>query len=170
MPSSFLRTLASGRIQHTGESYRSALVEVQTLPASWPIPDPAEAAQAALESEFLEIIGHCPKDRWRPRMLPFAIRWVTPRSHELVVCIHREFLPDIIRDLMPTWALEEEKEGAVCNLYGIPGLRPRIRKGKVVLSRPGLAGRIVIAGPAADWKKATLVAAELCGVSTASEN
>jgi transposase InsO family protein len=74
-----------------------------------PIPPAGDIRQAALESDFLEVIGKCPKDRWRPRIRPFGIKSVTPRPDALIVRIAREYLPDIIRDIAPAWPAEEER-------------------------------------------------------------
>jgi hypothetical protein len=158
------RALCAGRMAQTGESHNQALDELRRIPAGTPpIPEAADTDQAFLESCFLEEIGRCHKDRWRPRMLPFAVRSVTPRPHELVVRVPKEFLPDIIRGIMPSWSAEEEMTGAFSQVYGIPGLRARLWPGRVLLSRPGLAGRITIAASAGRWRKAARIAADLGG-------
>jgi hypothetical protein len=162
MPSTLLMALARGRSARTGESCRHALNEIRLLqPGTPPIPPAADMDQAALESDFLEVIGRCPKDRWRPRMRPFGIKSVTPRPDALTVRIAAEFLPDIIRDIAPAWRAEEEKDGEVVSMSGIPGLRALHRRGRTVLTRPGVPGRIVIPVPADRWRKAVMVAAEL---------
>jgi hypothetical protein len=94
-------------------------------------------------------------------MLPFAIRSVTPRPRELIVRIPKEFLPDIIRDIMPGWFAEDEDSGP--EVYGIPGLRAQFHWGRIILNRPGFAGRISIPAPAGRWRKAALIATDLWG-------
>lgn len=144
MPSTLLMALARGRAARTGESCRHALNEIRLLqPGTPPIPPAADVHQAALESDFLEVIGKCPKDRWRPRMRPFGIKSVTPRPDGLTVRIAAEFLPDIIRDIAPAWRAEEEKDGEIVNMSGIPGLRALHRRGRTVLTRPGVPGRTI---------------------------
>jgi hypothetical protein len=114
--------LARGRSARTRESSHHALNEIRLLqPGTPPIPPATDVHQAALESDFLEVIGRCPKDRWRPRMRPFGIKSVTPRPDALIVRIAAEFLPDIIRDVAPAWRAEEEKDGEIVNMSGIPG-------------------------------------------------
>jgi hypothetical protein len=162
MPSTLLMALARGRSARTGESSRHELNEIRLLqPGTPPIPSAADVHQAALESDFLEVIGRCPKDRWRPRMRPFGIKSVTPRPDALTVRIAAEFLPDIIHDIAPAWRAEEEKDGEIINMSGIPGIRALHRRGRTVLTRPGIPGRIVIPVPADRWRKAVMVAAEL---------
>ena len=164
MPSTLLTALARGRSARTGESCRDALNEIRLLqPGTPPIPSAANMHQAALESDFLEAIGKCPKDRWRPRMRPFAIKSVTPRPDALIVRIAAKYLPDIVRDIAPAWRPEEVKDGEVVNMSGIPGLRAFHKRGHTVLSRPGVPGRIIIPVPADRWRKAVLVAADLWG-------
>jgi hypothetical protein len=97
--------------------------------------------------------GSCPR--------PFGIKSVTPRPDALTVRIAAEFLPDIISDIAPVWRAEEEKDGEIINMSGIPGLRALHRRGRTVLTRPGIPGRIVIPVPADRWRKAVMVAAEL---------
>jgi hypothetical protein len=46
-------------------------------------------------------------------------------------------------------------------MYGIPGLRARHKRGRTVLSRPGIHGRIIIPVTADRWHKAVMVAAAL---------
>jgi|HubBroStandDraft_3_1064219.scaffolds.fasta_scaffold426411_2 hypothetical protein len=94
MPSPLLRKLCTGRMLQTGEGRNRALDELRRLPSQTRPISEADEDQALLESEFLEVIGRCSKDRWRPRMLPFTIRSVAPRPHELIVRIAEEFLPD----------------------------------------------------------------------------
>src|ERR1035437_6984263 len=48
-------------------------------------------------------------------------------------------------------------------MYGIPGLRAWHKRGRTVLSRPGIPGRIIIPVTAERWHKAVMVAAELGG-------
>jgi hypothetical protein len=159
MPSSTLDALCQGRIAYTGESWECALTELRDAPHGTPIPDAASTGQAALESDFLEVIGRCDKDRWEPYMLPFAVTSVTPRPDELVVRIPREYLPDIICDLMPLWLNDEDET----EVSGIPGLRAEVRRDAVRLHRPGLPGCISIPCPAQQWHKAVTVAADLLG-------
>lgn len=90
-------------------------------------------------------------------MLPFAVRSVTPRPNELVVRIPKDYLPDIIREVMPKWFAEDGE------LDGIPGLRARFCRGVIILRRPGLAGRISIPSTADRWRKALMIAASMCG-------
>lgn len=164
MPTPVLRALCTGRMTQTGESHNQAIVEIRRIPAgALPIPEAAHTDQAFLESCFLEAIGQCPKDRWRPRLLPFAVRSVTPRPDELIVRVPAEFLPDIIGGIMPSWAAADEEAGTVSQVHGIPGLRARHQQGRVVLTRPGLTGRISIPAPAGRWRKAALIAADLGG-------
>lgn len=163
MPTPQFRALCTGRMIQTGECRNLALDELRKLPAGAPpIPEAADEDQAYLESEFLEVIGRCSKDLWRPRMLPFGVRSVTPRPRELVVSIPKEFLPDIIRGIMPSWSAEdEERTGSICQIYGIPGLRAQFQWGRIILSRPGFTGRISIPASADRWRKAALIAADL---------
>jgi hypothetical protein len=168
MPNTVFRALCAGRMAQTGESHNQALDELRRIPAGTPpIPEAADADQAFLESCFLEAIGRCEKDRWRPRMLPFAVKSVTPRPHELVVRVSGAFLPDIIRGIMPSWPAEDEMTGTVSQIYGIPGLRAQLHQERVVLSRPGFAGRISIPVPAGRWRKASRIAADLGGADGA---
>ena len=162
MPSSVLRALCTGRMLQTGEGRNQALDELRQLPPrTAPIPEAADEDQAFLESEFLEVIGRCSKDRWRPHMLPFAIRSVTPRPHELIVRVADEFLPDIIRGIMPAWLAEDED--AEPQVGGIPGLRAHYRWGRIILKRPGFTGSISIPSPSGRWRKAVLVVSDLLG-------
>lgn len=83
-------------------------------------------------------------------MLPFAVRFVTPRPHELIVRVPKPYLPAVLREVLPAWlAAEEDGTGAPgCEVYGIPGLRARLTRGQLILARPGLPGRIIIPSPA----------------------
>jgi hypothetical protein len=162
MPSSLLRALCIGRMLQTGEGHNQALDELRQIPPhTAPIPEAADEDQAFLESEFLEVIGRCSKDRWRPHMLPFGIRSVTPRPRELIVRVPKEFLPDIIRSVMPAWLAEDEDSDP--EVSGIPGLRAQYRWGRIILKRPGFTGCIVIPSPSSRWRKAVLVVADLLG-------
>jgi hypothetical protein len=163
MPVSLLRRLCAGRMLYTGEHHGRALGELRRQQAgSPPIPDAAGDGQPILEALFLEVLGRCSKDRWQPYMLPFAVRSVTPRPHELIVRVPKQYLPDILREALPAWPAGEE-DGAGepgCQVYGIPGLRARLSRGQVILARPGLPGRIIIPAPADRARKAALIAAD----------
>lgn len=166
MSVSLLRRLCAGRMLYTGEDHGRALGELRRQRAgSPPIPDAADDGQAVLESLFLEVIGRCRKDRWQPYMLPFAVRSVTPRPHELIVRVPKQYLPDVLREVLPAWpAADEDGTGEPgCQVYGIPGLRARLTRGQVILARPGLPGRIIIPSPADRARKAALIAVDMHG-------
>jgi hypothetical protein len=98
MGTSLFDALCAGRMAQTGERQNTVVSEIRRMPSDGPpIPEAASADQAFLESCFLEAIGHCGKDRWRPHMLPFAVSSVTPRPDDLIVRIPREYLPDVLR-------------------------------------------------------------------------
>lgn len=165
MPTTLPQRLASGRAAQTGETPQQALDGLRTLdPGTPPIPDAATADQAFLESEFLELLGRCDWDRWRLRMLPFTVRSVTPRPHEVIIRIPGEFLPDVIREVMPSWVADEAVQDSP-EVHGIAGLRARYDRGRgmATLHRPGFPGRIAIPAPLGLWRRAALVAADLCG-------
>jgi hypothetical protein len=87
-----------------------------------------------------------------------------------VVHVPKEFLPDIVREVMPRWAVEEQSPenagesaaGSVHQLGGIRGLRARFERGRIIMSRPGFGGRICIPAPAERWRKAVLIASAGC--------
>ena len=47
---------------------------------------------------------------------------VTPRRHELIVRVAKEFLPDIIGDVLPSWLAEDDGQEPVSDIGGNPGL------------------------------------------------
>jgi hypothetical protein len=155
MRSSLLRALCTGRIQQTCEGRNLALDELRKLPPRVPFPEAATLGQASLESDFLEAIGRCDIDRWQPYLLPYVISSVTPRPHELVVRIPGEYLPDVIRAIMPHWL---DGDGEV---YGIPGLRASSGRDAVALHRPGRSGQLTIPCPPGRWRRAVGVAADM---------
>ena len=147
----------------TGETAQQALEGLRRLkPGLPPIPDAASDDQAFLEATFLEGIGRCDVDRWMRHMVPFAVRSVTPFADELIVRTPLDFLPDILRQVMPCWATDEESDD-YAEVHGIAGLRGRHARDRIVLERPGLPGRIAIPATRNQWRKAALVAADMCG-------
>jgi hypothetical protein len=163
MPVTTLQRLAAGRAAHTGETYQQALTGLRQLkPGTPPVPDAGSQDQAFLESCVLERLGRCDKDRWRYYMLPFAVRSVTPHPDEIVIRIPAEFLPDVLREILPGWPAEHDDRDTP-EVYGIPGLRARHEQGRIVLARPGFPGRVAIPASRDRWRKAALVAADLNG-------
>jgi hypothetical protein len=152
MPNTRSHRACAGRAAQTGETFQQSFEALGRLsPEAPPIPDPAGEDQAFLESRFLESIGRCDVDRWRPRMLPFSVRSVTPLPDELLVRVPLKFLPDILRQVMPFWSTDEEEDGHP-EVYGIAGLRGCYERGRLILTRPGLPGRIAIPGTSSQWQ------------------
>jgi hypothetical protein len=164
MPLTVPHRLLAGRTAQTGERPRQALDELRQLgPGVPPVPDAATGDQAFLEAQVLERLGRWNPDRWRRQMQPFGIRSVSPRSHEIVLRVPAEFLPDIIRAIMPRWLAEDEASDEQPEISGIPGLRARYEQGQGILGRPGFPGRIAIPATPGLWRKAVRVAAALYG-------
>ena len=163
MPNTRAARVRAGRAALTGETAQQALEGLRRLkPGLPPVPDAASDDQAFLEAMFLEAIGRCDVDRWERYMVPFAVRSVTPFPDELIVRPPLDFLPDILRQVMPCWAADEESDGDT-QVHGIAGLRGRHARDRIILARPGFPGRIAIPVTRNQWRKAALVAADMCG-------
>jgi hypothetical protein len=163
MPSTLLHRLCVGRAAQTGETpeqARAALLRLE--PGTPPIPDAASEDQAFLESLFLEKLGRCRLHGWWSPSVPFMVSSVTPLPDELTVRVPAVFLPDLIFDIMPRWAVEDGDQDAA-EVSGIAGLRALHERGRIVLARPGFRGRIVIPVRPNMWRKVCDVAIDLHG-------
>jgi hypothetical protein len=161
MPSTLFRRHYTGRAAQTGETSQQARAALLRFdPGTPPIPDAATVDQAFLESLFLEKLGRCRHHQWWTPSVPFMVKSVTPLIDEIVVRIPPVFLPDVICDVMPHWAAEDDGEEDI-EVYGIAGLRARHERGRIVIARLGIPGRIVIPVRPNVWRKACLVAAEV---------
>lgn len=159
MPITKPGSLAKGRADLTGETRQQVQTELRRLGEGRPpLPDAENQDQASLEADILLLLGRCRYQRhWHPGV-PFMVSSVTPRSDRLVLRVQDDYLPDVIRDILPSWA--EEKNPAN-NLSGIAGLRFRCDYDRVTLARLGRPGRIVIPVKRWAWDKACAVAMEL---------
>lgn len=163
MPSTLLHRLCIGRAAQTGETPEQARAALLRLgPGTPPIPDAASEDQEFLESLFLEKLGRCRLHGWSSPSVPFMVSSVTPLPDELTVRVPAVFLPDLIFDIMPRWAVEDGDQDAP-DVSGIAGLRALPERGRIVLFRPGFQGRIVIPVRPNMWRKACLVATDLNG-------
>lgn len=157
MPITRMGALTEGRADLTGETRQQAQTELRRLGSRTPaIPDAISRGQAPLEARVLLLLGKCLYQRsWHPGV-PFMVSSVTPKPDQLILRIRDDYLPDIIQDILPSYA--EEGKNWMNNLTGIPGLRFRCGHDRVTLSRVGQAGYIVIPVKQLVWKKACAVA------------
>lgn len=154
--------VAHRRSLFTREGYQHAIEALGRAGGGRPIPV-AYADQAAFEALFLERVGEVDLDLWEPTVLPFGISWVSPYPDSIDVGVPRRYLPDIIRQIIPTVFAEDTYQvgpecGDVLEVQGIPGLRFRYEAGHVVLYRPGRPGRIRIPAKEITWRKALWIA------------
>ncbi|MGW4823222.1 hypothetical protein ACWEP4_30685 [Streptomyces sp. NPDC004227] len=76
----------------------------------------------------------------------FGVRHVTPRSHELDVRVDPKALTDLLAALV-------RHDSQVQASYGVPGLRYRLGRQRLVLLQPGRTGRIILSGvPQPVWE------------------
>ena len=156
MARSPIRPLAIRRRSLTGETYQQAHRALsELLPGTAPIPA-ATPDLAALEALVLDRIGSCDLDLWHPGVLPFEITSITPRPDRLTMRVPRAFLPDIIRQIMPTITDEHGEP----NVGGVIGLRVTPKRGIARLRRPGLPGLIEIPATRSDWDRAVKIATD----------
>ncbi|MFI6883776.1 hypothetical protein [Streptosporangium canum] len=131
----------------TGQSHQHALMSLKRDRGQGAAPIPvAPIWQAAFEALLLERIGEWDPDFWCPGVLPFGITWVDPSPYDLTIAIPRRYLPDLIRQLIPTidygqWHRPRDDD---FEFHGVPGLRFRYENCYIVLYRPGQPARVKI--------------------------
>jgi hypothetical protein len=140
---------------HSAESLRRDGRHLGAIPRAVP-------HQAFLEALALERIGDWKPDLWRPDILGFGLTWVDPAPDAIGLGIPTRFLPDIAATLIPVSTRDElagPLDGRSAQIYGIPGLRYRQDGDTVILTIPGITGRIDISLASPDlWEKAHLIA------------
>ncbi|WP_424892176.1 hypothetical protein [Streptomyces sp. XH2] len=152
MPNDVFRDRARLRIQSTGEPHATAKSELRAFDANAPvIPPAADPQQALFEAQvFARLVrafgGLVPASV--SAVGRFGLRHVSPRPNELEVRVDPEALPDVLGVLAG-------HNSPVMASYGVPGLRCRYERRRLMLRQPGLCGRIVLAPvPQPAWAKA----------------
>jgi hypothetical protein len=86
---------------------------------------------------------------------------VVPKPDELTIRIPEKYLPDVIRDVLPYWVVEDD--GSMSDVYDIAGLRYHHEHGRVILTRLGKPGQVSIPVKPGTWDKACRVAVDSLG-------
>ncbi|WP_274036269.1 hypothetical protein [Streptomyces sp. MMBL 11-1] len=152
MSNDVLKSRARVRMQYTNEPYATARAELAAVGVDAPlIPPAATEEQMLFEAQVFA--------RWVrafgsvvPASLSAAGRFgllhVTPRSHELDVRVDPKALTDLLAALV-------RHDSQIMASYGVPGLRFRHERQRLVLLQPGSEGRIILSGvPRPVWKVA----------------
>ncbi|WP_182907604.1 hypothetical protein [Microbispora sp. H13382] len=136
---------ARKRALYTGQAHQHALKSLRRdqRKGCGPIPV-ATTAQAALEALILERIGEWSPVFWSPFVLAYGIAWVDPSPEDLIVGIPVQYLPDLIRELIPKLHTSGPSANDDIEIQGIAGLRFSYENGHVVLYRPGEPARVSI--------------------------
>ncbi|MFJ6438793.1 hypothetical protein [Streptomyces sp. NPDC091416] len=150
MSNDVLKSRARVRMQYTNEPYATARAELVAVDADAPLIPPAATAdqmlfEAQVFARWLRAFGGIV-----PVSLSAAGRFgllhVTPRSHELGVRVD----PKALTDLLAALVRHDSQSQAS---YGVPGLRFRLERQRLVLLQPGSEGRIILSGvPQPVWE------------------
>ncbi|WP_169981719.1 hypothetical protein [Microbispora sp. H10836] len=136
---------ARKRALYTGQAHQHAIKSLHRDQGKGSRPIPvASTAQAALEALILERIGEWNPVFWSPFVLAYGIAWVDPSPEDLTIGIPAQYLPDLIRGLIPTLHPKAASASDDVEIQGIPGLRFSYEGGHVVLYRPGETARVRI--------------------------
>ncbi|MEU0486471.1 hypothetical protein ABZ260_45825 [Streptosporangium sp. NPDC006013] len=93
-----------------------------------------------------------PLNSERPSYPPFGFRYVVPLSDEFQLEVHPDLLPDFVGQVMPG----VETDGT--EVRGVVGLRAEVHAKHVLLTRPGLPGRIKVLVRSSVWEAAVALA------------
>ncbi|MFF0216101.1 hypothetical protein [Streptomyces vinaceus] len=139
---------------YTGLPWKTALARVEAAaPRSLLIPEP-DAGQLVLEARVMAALA------WRQitTLHPWGIEYVDPRPDRLVICFEGDVVErregeenqalDLAKALLP----RADEYGEI---RGVPGARPHIENGAVVLRLLGTAASVTLLGVDPDeWRRA----------------
>jgi hypothetical protein len=153
------------RAAYTGQNYQHALESLRRDSNQCrPIPI-ATKDQSDLEALFLERLAGWRPDVWHPDMLAFGVAWVDPAPECITIAIPTRYLPNVIREIIPTISNEDTDPifpDPILDVGGIPGLRFTHAEGRVLLYRPDRPGRIIIPIASPDtWDKAVTIGLDI---------